>query len=282
MKLWCVAALCTPLATGCVFGWGSSPSPPGNRGDTKAVPQTQPPAADDTGSATGQIGRAVDGMTYAPATLTGNSQLGVPFNRKLEVVGREKLYEATITQRKIGGFDARWEFYDLRTKKTGNANIGLAEIAGLRGKINLEQGYSYAVFAFEEIDRCDSIEEAVGFEVPARGRYFPVEICYGRRFSRVFRSSEQTLSAEMQAKLMFIPLGGGGSTSSSTRSVSAREFGEGLRRKDGCTEVNFASFGSVGDCFQAGPALPIRVRWREIKRTRSRSKKTNAQPLSGT
>lgn len=222
-------------------------------------------------------------MTYAPATLSGNRHLGVPFNKKLEVVGLEKLYESPIRVREIGGFDARWEYYDLRTETAGNASIGLAGVAGLRGKINLKQGSSYAVFAFEEIDRCESIEEAVGFEVPRRGRYFPVEICYGRRFSRVFSSSEKTLNATLEAELMGIPLGGGASRTNETRSISVREFGEGLQRTKSCTEVNFESFGSVGDCFEAGPALPIRVRWREINRKRSKGKKTaaRAHPSTG-
>lgn len=271
----------SPLLAGCTLGWGSTPSRPGDAGN-EAAAEMPPPAATTEAGTTGQIGRAVDGMTYAPATLTGNRHLGVPFNRKLELVGREKLYESPIRVREIGGFDARWEFYDLRTETAGNASIGLAGIAGIRGKINLKQGSSYAVFAFEEIDRCDSIEEAVGFEVPARGRYFPVEICYGRRFSRIFSSSEKALTKELQAELLRIPIGAGASKYSAMRSVSVRESGEGLRRTDGCTEVNFANVASVGDCFEVGPALPIRVRWREIKRKRSKGKKTAARAPSTT
>ncbi|MFN3187685.1 MAG: hypothetical protein ACE37F_37140 [Nannocystaceae bacterium] len=270
MKAW-MAMLISPLLAGCMWGWNSWPAPPEKESATQA-PDEEPDA-----TPTGQLGRAVGRMTYAPATLTGNRHLGVPFNGRLEVVGHEKLYESTIRQIDVGGFDARWSFVDLRESNSGNASLGLKGIAGISGSLGLERGSSYAIYSFEEIDHCYVIDEGVVFEAPRRGRFFPVEICYGRRFSRIYSSSESKLTETVQAELLGFPFGVGAKRTRSAGYVSAREWGEGLRRKEDCEEVNFSKFGSVGDCFQVGPALPIRVRWREIKRKRHKRPKAAAR-----
>ena len=263
MKAWKALALSQLLAS-CTWGWNSWPSPPPKEPELE----------------NGQVGRAVNTMTYAPATLAGDQHLGVAFNRKLELVGREKLYDSPPKERVVGGFKAHWAFFDLRTKTAGSAGIEIAALAGIRGELSLKQGYFYAVYSFEEVERCTFIDEAVPFETPAKGRYFPVEICYGRRFSRVFSSTETELTGKMQAHLIGIPLGGGLERTEETKTVVVEESGRGLKRKEGCTEVNFHALGSVGDCFEVGPELPIRVRWRKIER-RSKKAARSPQPSAG-
>jgi len=254
-----MAVAISPLLCGCTRGWNSWPSPPPKEPELE----------------NGQVGRAVDTMTYAPATLAGDQHLGVAFNRKLELVGQEKLHDSPLRTHTIGEFDARWSFHDLSSAKKGELQLGVPAIAGLRGSIGLEKGSSYAIFSFEELDYCTAIDEAVEFGSPERGRYFSVEICYGRRFSRIYSSTTEVLMQSLTAELFSFPIGDTAHKTSSGTVVSIREYGEGLRRDDDCDTMNFAELKTVGDCFVPGPARPMRVRWGKIER---RSKKAARAP----
>ena len=134
-----------------------------------------------------------------------------------------------------------------------------------------------------EITRCEALVEGGGLtaEVPARARWYPARVCYGRQFELVFSTEEEVDEAEL--KVGWSGWGASAEAFASEHKLELMVGSRGFKRSASCKKLIFTTPEEFEGCFgdlEEDASVPILVEWVELPsqaKRRRKKKRANAR-----
>lgn len=210
----------------------------------------------------------------------GKRLLGRAYNGKFVLLrGAPPLFAPETTTEE--GREAQGTFEVLQEGGRLSASLSAWGVVGVEGSTETKR--TYAVYRAQEITRCEALVEEGGLprELPARARWYPARVCYGRQFELVFSTEEEVDKAALEAGWL-------------TWSASAEAFASkhrlklvfgtrGFKRGQGCKKLLFTTPEDFEKCFAElaeNASVPISVEWVELPaqvKRRRQGKRANAR-----
>ncbi len=189
------------------------------------------------------------------------------------------MYKARVDKNiPVGKVRTRFKVYSKEAARAGSVEAA----AFFNAHADYARENAVATYSIEYIDRCDRYP--IGkFQTPAKGRYFPIEICYGARWSYHFTSKARRVGGGLRAEVSKAAgLRAGLEAEFKSRGYGIDTDAVGVVMRDECENLNITTQAAFNACFQVEREnlAALSVTWHEIKRpgdTKAKRKKRRAR-----